>query len=516
MKNVVNNYSPAEVKVREATSNDPWGPSSSLMSDVADLTYNVVAFSEIMTMIWKRINDHGKNWRHVYKALVLLDYIIKTGSERVAQQCKENIFAIQTLKDFQFYDKDGKDQGLNVREKSKAMVSLLKDDERLKTERERALKAKERFAMASQAVGSAGSDEVEIGKPAADETQNPERAPPASEMEQARPQTAGEEELQLQLAIAMSKEEAAKSEKEQKHDDLRLQMALSESADDPELAHEQATSTLLNLVETPQQPTPQADPWGADLQPSVPGNDPWGVPAATVSAPISVNDPWGSGPSQTSVSQQALAAKDPWSSDPAALPSEQPVPKPDPWGTPQAMQPVHDPWAPSASVPMKPPQDPDSEFDFLRNEGLMSSSTAMTTHTVPPSYPPLQTNGGLQPQMKTKPEDFLGANSSLVNLDSLVGPTQSNGPALTASNPFLMTAVTGGAMQPPASNPFHQQRAPAPTINQMRQQPFQQPTVPTGSFHTSFPAAGEPSLPPPLLPVAGSTQPQVAQPNPFL
>lgn len=174
MKNVVNNYSPAEVKVREATSNDPWGPSSSLMSDVADLTYNVVAFSEIMTMIWKRINDHGKNWRHVYKALVLLDYIIKTGSERVAQQCKENIFAIQTLKDFQFYDKDGKDQGLNVREKSKAMVSLLKDDERLKTERERALKAKERFAMASQAVGSAGSDEVEIGKPAADETQNPE------------------------------------------------------------------------------------------------------------------------------------------------------------------------------------------------------------------------------------------------------------------------------------------------------------------------------------------------------
>jgi hypothetical protein len=23
-----------------------------------------------MQMIWKRLNDHGKNWRHVYKALV--------------------------------------------------------------------------------------------------------------------------------------------------------------------------------------------------------------------------------------------------------------------------------------------------------------------------------------------------------------------------------------------------------------------------------------------------------------
>ena len=72
-----------KVKVREATSNDPWGPSSTMMSEIADLTYNVVAFSEIMQMVWKRLNDHGKNWRHVYKALVLLEYLIKTGSEKV-------------------------------------------------------------------------------------------------------------------------------------------------------------------------------------------------------------------------------------------------------------------------------------------------------------------------------------------------------------------------------------------------------------------------------------------------
>lgn len=72
------------MKVREATSNDPWGPSSTLMSEIADYTYNMVAFSEIMQMIWKRLNDHGKNWRHVYKALVLLEYLIKTGTEKVS------------------------------------------------------------------------------------------------------------------------------------------------------------------------------------------------------------------------------------------------------------------------------------------------------------------------------------------------------------------------------------------------------------------------------------------------
>lgn len=58
-------------------SNDPWGPSTALMSEIADLTHNPMSFTEIMSMLWKRLNDHGKNWRHVYKSLVLLDYLIK-------------------------------------------------------------------------------------------------------------------------------------------------------------------------------------------------------------------------------------------------------------------------------------------------------------------------------------------------------------------------------------------------------------------------------------------------------
>lgn len=41
-----------------------------------------------------------------------------------------------------------------MREKSKQLVSLLKDDERLKSERTRALKAKERFAQATTGIGS--------------------------------------------------------------------------------------------------------------------------------------------------------------------------------------------------------------------------------------------------------------------------------------------------------------------------------------------------------------------------
>lgn len=46
--------------------------------------------------------------------MTLMEYLIKTGSERVAQQCRENIYAVQTLKDFQYIDRDGKDQVTNT------------------------------------------------------------------------------------------------------------------------------------------------------------------------------------------------------------------------------------------------------------------------------------------------------------------------------------------------------------------------------------------------------------------
>ncbi|XP_043821077.1 ENTH domain-containing protein 1 [Dromiciops gliroides] len=144
VKNFVKNYSEAQVKVREATSNDPWGPSSSLMLDISDLTFNTVSLSEIMSMLWQRLNDHGKNWRHVYKSLTLMDYLIKNGSKKVIQLCREGFFNIQTLKDFRHIDEAGKDQGYYVREKSKQIITLLMDEQLLHKEREVASRTRRR------------------------------------------------------------------------------------------------------------------------------------------------------------------------------------------------------------------------------------------------------------------------------------------------------------------------------------------------------------------------------------
>ncbi|XP_008278620.1 epsin-3 isoform X2 [Stegastes partitus] len=249
MKNMVNNYTEAEIKVREATSNDHWGPSSSLMSEIADLTFNVVAFTEVMGMIWKRLNDHGKNWRHVYKALTLLDYLIKTGSERVAQECRENIYTIQTLRDFQYIDRDGRDQGVNVREKAKQLVALLRDEEKLKKERSQALKTKTRMAGVTSSLSSGSMPPPYPGRQAASLTYGEDvsrcrgspssfhsssSSPPlAPDLEQARPTTSGEEELQLQLALAMSREESEKPPPTVDIDEqTQLQIAMSLSKEE--------------------------------------------------------------------------------------------------------------------------------------------------------------------------------------------------------------------------------------------------------------------------------------------
>ena len=48
-----------QVKVREATSNDPWGPSSTQMSEIADLTYNMVRSTLCMILTFIKFTSGG-------------------------------------------------------------------------------------------------------------------------------------------------------------------------------------------------------------------------------------------------------------------------------------------------------------------------------------------------------------------------------------------------------------------------------------------------------------------------
>nr|XP_016846863.1 PREDICTED: epsin-3 isoform X3 [Anolis carolinensis] len=387
VKNIVHNYSEAEIKVREATSNDPWGPPSSLMSEIADLTFNTVAFAEVMGMIWRRLNDSGKNWRHVYKALTLLDYLIKTGSEKVAHQCRENLYTIQTLKEFQYIDRDGKDQGINVREKVKQVMSLLKDEERLKQERAYALKTKERMSLEGMGISSSNSQQLSYGRRASQygddygrtrgspSSFNSSSSSPrfSSDLEQARPQTTGEEELQLQLALAMSREEAEKEVRAWQGENSLLQRALEESNLGAEEEEEddktkKSQSSVLELADifgpAPASSThTSADPW------DIPGGgtprslEVWNHDTAFSPPALSLSSSWEHNSGQATMESTGTSwghTADPWAPVPSRDPPSQGTStnqaSPGPWDLPQAS--ASDPWGMKPQPSSVPSSDP--------------------------------------------------------------------------------------------------------------------------------------------------------------
>src|SRR5277367_3048569 len=48
-----------------------------------------------------------------FKALVLLEFLVKNGSERVVDDARTHIATIKILRNFHFIDDKGKDQGIN-------------------------------------------------------------------------------------------------------------------------------------------------------------------------------------------------------------------------------------------------------------------------------------------------------------------------------------------------------------------------------------------------------------------
>ena len=69
-------------------------------------------------MLDKRLNDKGKNWRHVLKSLKVLDYCLHEGSELVVTWARKNVYIIKTLREFQYVDEDGRDVGQNGRSRT--------------------------------------------------------------------------------------------------------------------------------------------------------------------------------------------------------------------------------------------------------------------------------------------------------------------------------------------------------------------------------------------------------------
>ncbi|MCJ1323102.1 hypothetical protein MMC15_008454 [Xylographa vitiligo] len=253
VKNVTKGYSHVQVKVRNATSNDAWGPTGTEMSEIAQLTFNGSNdFYEIMDMLDKRLNDKGKNWRHVLKSLKVLDYCLHEGSELVVTWARKNIYVIKTLREFQYVDDDDHDVGLNVRVSAKELTSLIMDEERLRTERQDRKTWKSRVTGIEE-FGPQGSG---------GETSSPRRKP-----ERHRAQRSDEDDLEYRLAIEASMNEAEEDKKRRESrvvagvDDDDLAKAIKLSKEEEELRRRELEESNANsLFDDTSAPAPNTQP----------------------------------------------------------------------------------------------------------------------------------------------------------------------------------------------------------------------------------------------------------------
>ena len=76
-------------------------------------------------MLDKRLNDKGKNWRHVLKALKVLDYCLHEGSELVVTWARKNVYIIKTLSQFQYVDEEDKDVGQNGKQQMSLCIQAV-------------------------------------------------------------------------------------------------------------------------------------------------------------------------------------------------------------------------------------------------------------------------------------------------------------------------------------------------------------------------------------------------------
>ena len=79
---------------------------------------------------------------------------MRNGSERVVNSVREHYYDLEPLETYELIDEKGKDQGTNVRQKSKEIRDLVMDDDLLREERKKARATKDKF------VGLSG-DEVQ-------------------------------------------------------------------------------------------------------------------------------------------------------------------------------------------------------------------------------------------------------------------------------------------------------------------------------------------------------------------
>ena len=109
--------------------------------------------------MWEAIETPRPSaWRVIFKGLTLLEHLLKNGSERCVDDARSHSHLLRNLDRFNYYE-GTVDRGVGVREKSKQVVEILQDDERIREERQKARHLREKFSgRGASATGGGGGE----------------------------------------------------------------------------------------------------------------------------------------------------------------------------------------------------------------------------------------------------------------------------------------------------------------------------------------------------------------------
>ena len=141
-------------------------------------------YNAAMKLIFYIIGNSAKNWKQVLKVisplaeylfstnqinltlrckfvkgLILLEFMIKNGADRVVEGCRDRLLTLREFKSFTFTE-GGEEKGSSIREKSKQLIELLGNSELIRSEREKARALRHKFiGMGNSApkIGGSGS-----------------------------------------------------------------------------------------------------------------------------------------------------------------------------------------------------------------------------------------------------------------------------------------------------------------------------------------------------------------------
>jgi len=151
IKDVVNSYvgTEAEQAVIECTSTEPWNSSNTLKKKICAYTQRGDTFQEVSDLIWKRLQtDPESGSIIIFKTLDLILFMLIHASQRFVNEIQHRRYMLSKWSNFQYHD-GVKDYSTGIREKTKAILTLLDDSEELSTQRSNSGQTNPQYASVS-------------------------------------------------------------------------------------------------------------------------------------------------------------------------------------------------------------------------------------------------------------------------------------------------------------------------------------------------------------------------------